>query len=61
MRASPAQKFFEHGNENAHGVVADDGALGDTRDELGFGDGDGKAVVMIDCIMTGRSELPSPM
>jgi hypothetical protein len=50
----PAQKFFEHGNENAHGVVADDGALGDTRDELGFGDGDGKAVVMIDVHHDGQ-------
>src|SRR5260370_5869680 len=48
MRGVPAQNFFEHGDQDAHGVVADNSALGHTRDELGLGDGDGKAVVLID-------------
>src|SRR6266480_747884 len=53
-RGVPAENFFEHGDQNAHGVVADDGALGHTGDELGFGDGDGKAVVLIDVHHNGQ-------
>jgi len=60
-RGVPAQDFFQHGTRNAHGVVAEDGAPRDARDELGLGDGDGEASCWLTCIMTGRSELPSPM
>src|SRR5208282_4640009 len=48
VRGVPAQNFLKHGDEHTHGVVAEHGALRDTRDELGFGDGDGEAVVLID-------------
>src|SRR5271154_2152385 len=44
----PAEDFFDDGDEDAHGVVAEDGAAGDAGDELGFGDGDGEAVVLVD-------------
>src|SRR5258708_7053346 len=53
-RGVPAQNFFEHGDQDAHGVVTDNSALGDTGDELGFGDGDGKAVVLIDVHHNGQ-------
>jgi len=44
----PAQNFFEHGDEDAHGVIAEHGALGDAGDELGFRNRDGEAVVLIE-------------
>jgi len=44
----PAENVFEHGNENAHGIVAEHGTLGDARDEFVLGDGDCEAVALID-------------
>jgi len=44
----PLEYVFENGDEDAHGVVAEDGALGDAGNELGFADGDGAAVVLVD-------------
>src|SRR5882724_9846926 len=46
-RRVPAQNFFQHGHEDAHGVVAENGSLGDTRNELRFRDGDGQAVILV--------------
>jgi len=42
MRAESSAEVFRARERERSCVVADDGALGDTRDELGFGDGDGK-------------------
>src|ERR1700687_5679497 len=44
----PTQDFFEHRDEDAHSVVAEDGAVGHAGDELDLGNGDGQAVVLID-------------
>src|SRR5450631_2718967 len=43
----PAQDFFEHGNEDGHGVVAEHGAARHAGDEFGFRDGDGQAVMLV--------------
>jgi len=39
--------FFQHRDKNAHGVVAEHGALGNAADELGLAHCDGQAVVLI--------------
>ena len=42
------QDLFAHRDKNAHGVIAEDSALGDAGDELGFRDSDREAIVLID-------------
>src|SRR5947207_2267969 len=45
---SPSAALFRTPNENAHGVVADDSALGHAGDELGFRNSDREPIVLID-------------
>ncbi len=47
-RAVPVQNVFEHRHQEAHRVVAEHGALGDARDHLRFGHGDGESVRVVD-------------
>ena len=47
-RRIPAQHIFENRHENAHGVVAEDGSLGDPRDVFVFRHGNRQSVILFD-------------
>src|ERR1700746_2588234 len=44
----PAQHFFQHRSQHAHGVVAEHRAPRDARDVFRFADGDGQTIVLVD-------------
>jgi len=48
LGAMHADDFFKDGDEDAEGVGAEHGALGDLGDVFGFGDGDGETVAGVD-------------
>src|SRR5712691_8734044 len=50
----PTQDFLQHRNEDAHGAIAEHRSARRASDELGLGDGDGQAVVLIDVHHDGK-------